>query len=283
MPTQIPQGQEIVISHGCFKKHFQMASMQMATDHYNIGFTLQGHRRTITPLYSFSYKAGDVAVAPPYMFHRTIAEDDGLYERILIKFTPKFVEPFIKVVGQPVFDQFYKTLVYHFTEESQAKIKSMFLDMLAEYRKNTPYKELILQGMLFRLFTTILEEHIGVAQPYTNPSPLTPPIINAIAYMEHHYKIQPSLEDVARHIGFSTRHFSRLFHKQLGMSFNTYMNNIQIRHVQLLLSNTSLSIMEIAQETGYCHGDYLSAQFKKKTGMTPSQYRKQTFLPSSSM
>lgn len=275
MPTPMPQGQEIVVTHGCFEKHFQMSSMEMATDHYNIGFTLQGHRRTITPLYSFSYKAGNVAVAPPYMFHRTIAEDDGLYERILIKFTPKFVEPFIHVVGQPVFDQLYKTLVYHFTEETQSKIKNMFFDMLAEYQKSTPYKELILQGMLFRLFTTILEEHISVEQPYTNPSPLTPPISDAIAYMEHHYKIQPSLEDVARHIGFSAGHFSRLFHTQLGMSFSTYMNNIQIRHVKLLLINTNMSIMDIAHETGYCHGDYLSAQFKKKTGMTPSQYRKQ--------
>lgn len=121
------------------------------------------------------------------------------------------MEPFIKVVGQPVFDQLYKTLVYHFTKESQEKIKNMFFDMLAEYQKNTPYKELILQGMLFRLFPTILEEHIAVEQPYTNPSPLTPPIINAIAYMEHLYKIQPSLEDVARHIGFSAGIFRDFF------------------------------------------------------------------------
>lgn len=92
------------------------------------------------------------------------------------------MEPFINVVGQPVFAQLYKTLFFHFTEESQNKIKNMFFDMLAEYQKSTPYKELI-------------------------------------------------------------------------------------------LSNTNMSIMDIAQETGYCHDDYLSAQFKKKTGMTPCQYR----------
>jgi len=32
--------------------------------------------------------------------------------------------------------------------------------------------------------------------------------------------------------------------------------------------------MEIAEETGYCHGNYLNSQFKKKVGMTPGQYRK---------
>lgn len=276
MPTPLSNGQQIIVDHRRFKEHYQMDSLQMATDHYNIGITLQGHRKTITPLYSYSYKAGDVAVAPPFMFHRTIAESDGPYERIMIKFSPAFAEPFIREVGQHTFNQLYDTLVYHFSPTSQRKIKNMFFDMLSEYEKNTPYKEFILQGMLFHLFTTILEEHIPVSKPDMNPSPLTPQIIDAIVYMENHYKSQPSMEEVARHVGFSAGHFSRLFHAQLGVTYSAYLNNIQIRHVQILLANSKMSIMDIAQETGYCHGDYLSAQFKKKVGMTPSEYRKQS-------
>lgn len=273
MPNPLPDGQQIIVHHGLFEEHYRMDSLQMSTDHYNIGMTLQGHRRTITPLYSYPYKAGDVAVAPPFMFHRTISESDDPYERIMIKFTPKFVEPFIKEVGAPVFNQLYETLVYHFTEESQQKIKMLLFDMLSEYEKNTPYKEFILQGMLFRILITVWEEHIP-SKPVLNPSPLSPQIIDAIAYMENHYKLQPSMQEVAQYVGFSAGYFSRLFHAQLGMTYSAYLNNIQIRHVQMLLANSDMSIMEIAHETGYCHGDYLSAQFRKKVGMTPSQYRK---------
>lgn len=273
MPTPLPSGQEIVVTHIHFKEYYHMDSLQMASDHYNIGITLQGRRRTVTPMYSFSYQAGDVALMPPYILHRTLSVYQEPYERIMIKFSPKFVEPFIKQVGQPVFDRLYETFVYHFATDSQEKLKSMFYDIYAEYQKDTPYKEFILQGMLFRLFTTILEEHIPT-EPYMNPQPLSAPVMDAIVYMEEHYKEQPTLEQVAQHAGFSTGYFSRLFHAQLGMPYNTYMNNIQIRHVQILLSTTDMSIMEIAHETGYCHGEYLSAQFKKKTGMTPSQYRK---------
>lgn len=275
MPTPLPEGQEIVVSHIRIETQYHMDSMQMATDHYNIGITLQGHRRTITPTMSYSYKAGDVALAPPYLFHRTLAEFNEPYERIMIKFSPKFVEPFIKQVGQHVFDQLYQTLVYHFTEEVQEKLKKMFFDIEAEYQKDTPYKEFILQGMVFRLFTTVLEEHIPVPGAKEHPTSLSPQIINAIVYMENHYKKQPSMEEVAKFAGFSTGYFSRLFHAQLGMTYSAYLNNIQIRHARILLSTTSLSVMEIAQETGYCHGEYLSAQFKKKMGMTPSQYCKQ--------
>lgn len=278
MPTPLPQGQEIVVTHIHFKERYHMNSLQMATDHYNIGITLQGHRRTITPNCSYSYQTGDVALAPPFLFHRTLAEYDEPYERIMIKFSQKFVEPFIREVGQHVFTRLYETLVYHFSPDVQEKLKGMFFDILEEYQKNTPYKEFILQGMLFRLFTTILEEHIPTQPLAQHPTPLSPQIINAIVYMEYHYKEQPSMEEVAQYAGFSSGYFSRLFHAQLGMTYSTYLSNIQQRHVQILLSTTDKSIMEIAHETGYCHGEYLSAQFKKRTGMTPSEYRKQCAL-----
>ncbi len=274
MPTPLPQGQQIVVTHIHFKEPYHMNSMQMATDHFNIGITLQGHRRTITPSSAFSYQAGDVALLPPYVFHRTISESDGPYERIMIKFAPEYVEPFIREVGQLEFNRLYQSFVYHFSEEIQVRLKTMFFDILAEYQKNTPYREFIMQGMLFRIFTTILEEHLPTETDF-HPLPLSPQIMDAIVYMENHYKEQPSLEETARHAGFSAGYFSRQFHAQLGMPYNTYLNNIQIRHVQILLATTDMSIMDIAHETGYCHGEYLSAQFKKKTGLTPSQYRKQ--------
>ena len=50
---------------------------------------------------------------------------------------------------------------------------------------------------------------------------------------------------------------------------------IRLYRFFLLLWVTESTVMDIAMETGYCNGDYLSAQFKKKTGMTPSEYRKQ--------
>ncbi len=277
MPNPIPNGHQVEVSYLYFDKPFSMDSLQMATDHFNISFTLQGYRKTITPLHTYAYEAGDVALAPPFLYHRTLPNGDGPYERIMIKFTRQFVEPFIQEMGETTFLHLYESLVYHFTEASQQKLRRMFYDILEEWQKDMPYKEFILQGMLFRLFTTVLEEHIPT-RFVTHSSPLSSQIIDALAYMENHYKAQPSLDEVAKYVGFSAGYFSRLFHAQLGMSYGQYLTNIQIRHVQILLISTDMSIMDIANETGYCHGDYLSAQFKKQVGMTPSQYRKQNPL-----
>ena len=96
--------------------------MEMATDHYSIGYVISGDRRTITPNATYSYHAGDVAMSPPYVYHRTVAESGEPYERILIKYTPDFVKPFIEKVGRKTFDDLYESRVCHFTKEAQEKI-----------------------------------------------------------------------------------------------------------------------------------------------------------------
>lgn len=273
MPIKIPDGQNITVKRRLLPGDYQMPSMAMATDHYNIGFVITGDRRTITPLQSYAYHAGDVAMAPPFMYHRTISESDTPYDSYLIKFTPEFIEPFYDLIGKNIIDELYEQKVCHFTTEVQTKIRKMFDEMLLEYEKDVPYKEVILQGMLFRLFTTIWEEKLDGETTYFH-SPLTKPIINALYTIEKDYAGDLTLEELAKEAGLSTAYFSRLFRAQLGMSFTEYLSNVRIRHVQVLLTQSDKTIMEIAMETGYCHGDYLSTQFKNKVGMTPTQFRK---------
>jgi len=146
--------------------------------------------------------------------------------------------------------------------------------MYEEYQKNRPYREFILQGMLFRLFAAIWEERLLDQKIERNSSTLTPPVVDALSYMENFYNLNPTLDEVARSVNFSSAYFSRLFREQLGMSFSEYLSRIKLRHVSELLTGTDKSIMEIAQETGYCHGNYLCEHFKKKIGMTPSEFRK---------
>lgn len=273
MPYPIPEGQQITIEHAVFPGNYRMPVMQMATDHYNIGYTISGDRRCITPTQTYDYHGGDVAMQVPYVYHQTIAETDRPYERILIKFTPDFAKSFINHVGQHIFDELFRLKICHFQTASQEKIKKMFFELNEEYQKDTPYKEFILQGMLERLLCTVWEERIPEELPAVNPSPLTKSMIDAVYHIETHYNQPLTLEEAARAAGLSTTYFSRLFHKQLGVPFSEYVRNVRIHHAKILLSQSSKSITEIALETGFCSGDYLSTQFKAKTGMTPSAFR----------
>ena len=58
------------------------------------------------------------------------------------------------------------------------------------------------------------------------------------------------------------------------MGFLTYLTNIRMEKAKKLLLSTSLSIAEVAEQSGY--GDYrvFTKVFKKTEGSTPSQYRR---------
>lgn len=275
MAIPLREGTNILVERKRFGKSYAMPSMEMATDHYSIGYTISGDRRTIMPTGTFSYHSGDVSMLRPFIYHRTIADSEEVYERILIKFSPEYIKPFTETVGQQILDSLYDSRVCHFTKETSEKIKKMFFEMAEEYEKEKPYREFVLQGMLFRLLLTVYEEALPSKEETLHRTPLTPSIMEALMYIEHNYAASPSLAEAAQVANFSPSYFSRLFQSQLGMPYSDYLNNVKIRHAQILLTQTEHSLMEIAQETGFCHGNYFSAQFKKKVGMTPGRYRRQ--------
>ncbi len=274
MPYPLPAGARITVTCSASDSGYAMPTMQMATDHYNIGYIVSGDRRAVTPSCSYSYHAGDVAMAPPLLFHRTVPESDAPYDRYLIKFSPDLLQPLREQADENIIDILYDERVCRFNEASRTKIRGMFREMYEEYSKGRSYTELILQGMLSRLFTTIWEERLPADSAFRYPTKLTEPIVESLYFMETHYARSLTLEKLAARAHLSPAYFSRLFSAQLGKSFSEYLAEIRLRHVQTLLARSNKTVTDIAMETGYCSGDYLSTQFKKRIGMTPSEYRR---------
>ena len=74
-------------------------------------------------------------------------------------------------------------------------------------------------------------------------------------------------------LNFDYSHLSNLFSRIEGKSIQNYQQDIKTERVKELLEYDQLSITEIAQDLGYSSAAYLSTQFKKSTGLTPSQYK----------
>ena len=72
----------------------------------------------------------------------------------------------------------------------------------------------------------------------------------------------------------NAQYISQLFKNEIGVNFLTYLTSIRMEKSKKLLISTSLSIAEVAEQSGY--GDYrvFTKVFKKNEGVTPSQYRR---------
>ncbi len=68
-------------------------------------------------------------------------------------------------------------------------------------------------------------------------------------------------------------YLSNLFSETEGSTIEKFFINQKIERVKELLTYGELSLSEIADRMGYSHISYLSAQFKKITGQTPSQFK----------
>lgn len=83
-----------------------------------------------------------------------------------------------------------------------------------------------------------------------------------------------SRDELAAAVYMSPDHLTKLFKKETGMSLSDYIIQKRILLAQKLLSSTELSVVEIAQKAGFSYSSYFVRIFKKKTGITPQEYRK---------
>lgn len=94
-----------------------------------------------------------------------------------------------------------------------------------------------------------------------------------LSFIHQHYMDQLTLADIARAGNVSRGECCRLFKRTGNTSPVAYLTRYRIRQSIKLLTCTSRSIAEIAQQTGFNTSSYFTECFKKETGMSPLKYR----------
>src|SRR5690606_17298486 len=98
-------------------------------------------------------------------------------------------------------------------------------------------------------------------------------IASAIAFVQQHFKEQPSLSDIAGHVHISPEHFQRMFQEWAGTSPKKFLQYITLQHAKMLLSEGKNSLFEAAFDTGLSSTSRLHDLFIKIEGMTPAEYK----------
>lgn len=83
-------------------------------------------------------------------------------------------------------------------------------------------------------------------------------------------------EDIAKSMHMSYSKFRKIFKEYTGFAPSQYIQEVKITLAKEMLTNTAMSIKEIAFELGYDNSDYFFTVFRKMTGITPLSYRKHT-------
>jgi len=104
-------------------------------------------------------------------------------------------------------------------------------------------------------------------------SPAKKQIRKAIKYLELNYSLPVRLDDVARHLGVSDVHFSRVFNEIVGMNFKAYLNRLRVEKADHRVRATDDPIIDIAYDCGFGSIRTFNRAFLELKGVTPTAQR----------
>lgn len=140
--------------------------------------------------------------------------------------------------------------------------------------ETTPHQQNLLTGYTGAL----LGELLGV-MPLTGRQMDDGLLQKLILYFLDHYTEDISLESVAKGLGYSRFHISRLISTAFGCNFRTLLANYRISMAQNLLVTGNRSIGQIAEDCGFQNQSSFNRIFLDHCGITPGQYRKKMGPP----
>lgn len=107
-------------------------------------------------------------------------------------------------------------------------------------------------------------------------------LIQCKEFLEEHYMDEITLEQTAERYHFNASYFSTIFKKYYGKTFMNFLIEIRMNCAKGILSTENCKIKEIAKRSGYTDSNYFIRAFKKYTGYTPEDYRRNNFSNSQS-
>lgn len=122
--------------------------------------------------------------------------------------------------------------------------------------------------------------HLGLnllleACPGTNEG-VAPSGPDVLPYLQTHFKEKLQLKDVAGVFHLSVAELSRHFKKLTGTTLARHLGRLRVDAAKGLLTNSALPVGHLAREVGFESVTHFNDVFKEHTGVTPSQFRKDT-------
>ena len=99
-------------------------------------------------------------------------------------------------------------------------------------------------------------------------------VAKAIHYIRRHAFEGITVEDVLAEVPLSRRALEHRFRRRLGRTPKQEIRRLRLERAKSLLASTELPLARISDRLGFHQPAYLSAVFRKETGLTPAAYRK---------
>lgn len=96
---------------------------------------------------------------------------------------------------------------------------------------------------------------------------------DVISYMKNNLSARLTFDAVLMNTDMCETYLKKYFRKRTGLPVMRYFKNMKIEEAKKLIKTSNMSFTEISDYLGYDSIHYFSRQFKKITGMSPTEYK----------
>lgn len=108
------------------------------------------------------------------------------------------------------------------------------------------------------------------------PQGMSLEVFDCLQFISHHINEPLQVGDVAEHIGRSRSYLAKKFKQELGFDVSNFIMRCKLEEAKSLLTYSNKTLSEISSYLCFSSQSYFQNVFKKKYGVTPTQYRKNT-------
>ena len=154
---------------------------------------------------------------------------------------------------------------------------SAWMEQLREELGRRRASPMFLQGIAQAIAIHLARNYAESAGDSPSGSPSLPGYkLRQIAdWMVEHVDEEFNLDRLAEQAGLSKFYFNRLFKSAMGVSPSHHHINLRMDAARRLLRESKKSVVSIALEVGYSNPSHFAQLFRRETGVSPSEYRRQ--------
>ncbi|OXM86284.1 AraC family transcriptional regulator [Paenibacillus rigui] len=248
---------------------------------YEINYLLEGEQLMTVNGRGYTQQAGDLMLLRPGDVHSSRSGNGEPFTYFCIHFDidDKIFLSLLSRMQQVLFANASPV-----TRRVQP-VMSKLIEIAGQPDNKTMAQRMRLQSAIFELFGHLWEAISNEAELIASPAYEKMELAHQIqtqlqalvtqqfkqgVAVEQHYGI----DDIASKLGISTSHCNRVFRHVFGLSPRVYLSELVLHEAKLLLANPRLSVQHIASILGYRDIAHFSRQFKRWSGLSPSEYRR---------
>jgi AraC-like DNA-binding protein len=260
-------------------------SLEKCTWHYHnnfeISFITEGSGKRIVGDSIEEFQAGDLVFIGNNLPHVWIAEKETstlsrrTLEMVFLQFGSDVLTP--QLLALPEFRYVERALAM---SERGIHIVGQTLNEVSELMLQLPYLKsfermlhfLNLMNIIGRSSTNIqLASNEYIKKRFTT---VNKRIVDIHEYLMTNYREEVDLKKLAGLVNMAEGSLCRFFKMKMGITLFDYLNQIKTDFACKLLMDPDLSILQICLDSGFNNISHFNKQFKKRTGVTPTEFRK---------